>query len=117
MSRCRSSYVVLVMMWLLFGRNYLQDIDALDLLASQSKVGSELTIESGEEEAGSDIREESNGGLGHRKDGVLCCDAEWRVNRQTNTTSHGDAVHEGHIRLGICGDQVVELVFQCKVVL
>jgi hypothetical protein len=76
--QCQSSCSVLVSMWLLLRWKDLQNVDTLDLLAGQSKVGSKLAIKSGEEEAGSDIREEANGGFGHRKDGVLCRDTEWR---------------------------------------
>lgn len=95
----------------------LQNVWSLDLLARQSKVGSKCTVQSGQEEAGTDVGEEANGGLGHGKHGVLSRNAEGRVDGETDTTTHGDAIHEGHIGLGVCCDQVIELVFQGKVIL
>ena len=86
-SQCQSSCSVLVLIWELRKWKNLQNVDTLDLLAGQSKVGSKLAIKSGKEEAGSDIREEADGGLGHGKHGPLGGDTERRMDAEADAAA------------------------------
>lgn len=111
--------------------NDLQSVGSLQTLASEAEVDTELTVQTGEEEATSDFGEEANAGLRHSKEGLLGRDTERSVDRQTNATTHwersrklgamvytgrqiartGDAVHDSNVR-GLEGtDVVVEGIF------
>jgi hypothetical protein len=93
-----------------------EGVDALELLRGEREIGAECALHAGEEEGGADVGEEANGSFGHGEERVLGCDAEGRVYREADAAAHCDAVHEGDVGLRVGRDQVVELVFQAKVV-
>ena len=95
----------------------LQNIDTLQLFASKSKVSSQSAVQPGQEKACANVREETDRGFRHGEDRVLGSNTERCVDGKTDTATHSNAIHEGYVRLGVCRNQVVELVFKGEVVL
>lgn len=93
-----------------------QGVCAGETLTCQGEVGAEGAVEAGEEEAAADLWEEADGRLGHGEGGALRGYPKGRVQAETDAAAHCEAVHEGDVWLGVCGDEVVELVFEAEVI-
>lgn len=66
----------------------LQGINATQTFAGQTEVDTQFAIEARQEEAASDVGQETNAGFRHGKQGVLGSNSEGSVHRQANTSSH-----------------------------
>lgn len=86
-------------------------VQAAQNLTGQGVVVAQLVIQARQEEGGTHIWEKANVHLGHGQFGLFSSDTERSVHRQTHTTAHGDAVHQGHIWFQVGGNQVIDIVF------
>lgn len=88
-----------------------QRLDSLEPPARQAQVRSDFAVQPRKEERATNIREETNGGLGHGKQGAFCGDTNRCVDRDADTAAHRNAVHDCDNR-GIHGrEHVIQLVF------
>ncbi len=76
----------------------------------EGEMGAEPTRRAPEEPGPADVGDEADAGLGHGDAGALGDDPNAAVGRDTDAAAHDDAVHEGHVRLGVAGDAGVEPV-------
>lgn len=94
------------------GEQDVQSIHPIQALARQCQIRPHLPIQPRQEETRAHVGKEADLGLGHGELGPLGRDAKWRVHAQSRPAAHGDAVHEGDVRLRVGRDQVVKLVFK-----
>ena len=84
-------------------------------LGGQREVGAYVAFETREEEGSANVREESDGCLGHGEDGAFGGYADGSVHGKSHAAAHGYAVHVRYVGVWICCYDVVELIFQSKV--
>ena len=84
---------------------------ALQLCARQAQKRAELPAEPRQRVGGADVGNHADAGLGHGDQRALGRDAVCAVHRQSDAASHGDAVDERDVRLGVFGDRLVHPVF------
>lgn len=82
----------------------------------EGEVSAYLAFETGKEEGAAYVGEEADAGFGHGEDGVFGCDADGGVDGEADATAHGDSVEVGDVGLWVGGNEVVEFVFEAKVV-
>ncbi len=77
---------------------------------AQPQVGAQLAGRAGQQPAAADVRHQADPGLrqGHHR--TLGDDPHRAVGGDADAAAHGDAVHHGHVRLRVAGDQLVEPV-------
>ena len=89
-----------------------EGVHAFQSLGREGEVRPYLSFQPGKKEAPSHIREEADCRLWHCEERPFRGYPYGGVHTETHSTAHGDAIEVGYVRLGICSDQMIQLVFQ-----
>lgn len=92
-------------------------LHAFEWGACEGEIGAQFAFEARQEEGTSNVGKEAYPCLRHGESGVLGSDANGSVDGKTDTAAHGDAVHVGDIWFWVCGNEVIEFIFEAKVLL